>query len=89
MTHEERLEYLRALPGETISPAQLARVIGGQPYLYNLMAREGKLPLPHIWRGRNLRIFRAPLLALLQGGAAAFPAWAHTQSAAEADSEPR
>ena len=68
MTHEERIAYLEALPGETISPSELARVLGGRPYLYNLEARQGMLTLPHVWRGRNLRILKAPLLRILQGG---------------------
>ena len=48
--------------------AELARVLGGRPYLYNLEARQGMLTLPHVWRGRNLRILKAPLLRILQGG---------------------
>lgn len=68
MTHKERIALLKAQPGETISPATLAKVIGGNPYAYNLAAREGQLTLPYVWRGRNLRIFTAPLLKLLEGG---------------------
>lgn len=68
MTHDERIAFLNALPGETISPKQLATVLGGDPYAYNLQARAGTLTLPHVWRGRNLRIFRAPVLRILQGG---------------------
>ncbi len=68
MTHAERIAYLKALPGETISPATLAEIIGGRAYVFNLAAREGRLKLPHVWRGRNLRIFKAPLLTILQGG---------------------
>lgn len=68
MTHAERIAFLQALPEETISPATLAQIIGGRAYEYNLAAREGKLKLPHVWRGRNLRIFKAPLLTILQGG---------------------
>lgn len=89
MSHEERLEYLRSLTGETISPAQLARIIGGRPYVYNLMAREGKLTLPHVWRGRNLRIFKAPLLTLLQGGVICSETAAGAQSAVEEGKETR
>ena len=68
MTHEEKLQLLRDQPGETISPRVLAQVLGGQPYIYNLEARDGTLNLPHIWRGRNLRIFKAPLISILEGG---------------------
>lgn len=68
MTHDERIAYLKGLPKETISPTELSRVIGGNPYVYNLAAREGLLTLPYIWRGRNLRIFKEPLLRLLENG---------------------
>ena len=68
MPHDERIAYLKGLPKETISPTELSRVIGGNPYVYNLAAREGLLTLPYIWRGRNLRIFKEPLLRLLENG---------------------
>ena len=67
MTREEKLEMLRALPTETISPRQLAVICGGDPYTYNLMAKEGKLDLPHLWRGRNLRIWKDPVIKLIGG----------------------
>ncbi len=65
MTHEERIRYLKNHEAETLSPAQVAQVLGGSPYWYNLTARDGKLTLPHLWRGRNLRIFKAPILRLI------------------------
>lgn len=67
MTREEKLELLRSLPDETISPRQLALVAGGDPYTYNLMAKEGRLDLPHLWRGRNLRIWKDPVIKLIGG----------------------
>ena len=68
MTHDEKISLLQAQPGETISPTILAKIIGGNPYVYNLEARQGTLTLPHVWRGRNLRIFKEPLMKILQGG---------------------
>ena len=68
MTHEERIALLKSHPDETLSPALLARIIGGNPYAYTLAAKEGKLTLPYIWRGRNLRVFRVPMLRLLEVG---------------------
>lgn len=68
MTHDEKISLLQAQPGETISPTTLARIIGGNPYVYNLEAKQGRLTLPHVWRGRNLRIFKEPLMKILQGG---------------------
>ena len=67
MTREEKIDWLRSLPSETISPQQLAVVDGGDPYSYNLAAKEGKLELPHLWRGRNLRIWKEPVIRLIGG----------------------
>ena len=67
MTREEKLSWLRSLPGETISPTELAKVAGGSPFAYNLAAKEGKLDLPHLWRGRNLRIWKEPVIRLIGG----------------------
>jgi len=70
MNRDEKIQWLKGLPGETISPSQLATVYGGDPYTYNLMAKEGKLDqtvLPHIWRGRNLRINKESVIRLIGG----------------------
>ena len=68
MTHDDRIALLSSQPGETISPTLLSKVLGGSAYSYNLAARRGDLPLPHVWRGRNLRIFKQPIIKILQGG---------------------
>lgn len=67
MTREEKVEWLRSLPTESISPAQLAVIDGGSPYSYNIAAKSGNLNLPHFWRGRNLRIWKGPILAMIAG----------------------
>lgn len=67
MTTEEKVAFLRQLPSETISPSVMALVAGGDPYSYNLMAKEGKLDIPHFWRGRNLRIWKQPVIKLIGG----------------------
>ena len=67
MTHDERVALLRD-SGETVSPTVLAKVLGGTPYYYNLSAKEGTLKFPHYWRGRNLRIFTAPVIKIIEGG---------------------
>ena len=67
MDHDKVIEFLQDIPGETISPSQAAEVLGGKPYSYNVSAKAGNLSLPHIWRGRNLRIFKEPLLRVLKG----------------------
>ena len=67
LTHEQRIQLLLNAPGETISPSVAAKVLGGVAYWYNLSAQNGRMTLPHIWRGRNLRIFKQPILDILQG----------------------
>ena len=67
MTSEEKVEWLNSLPTETISPKVLAVVAGGDPYVYNLMAKNGQLDLPHFWRGRNLRIWKGPVIKMIGG----------------------
>ena len=65
MTTEEKVSFLKQLPSETISPSVMALVAGGDPYSYNLAAKEGKLDVPHFWRGRNLRIWKQPVIKLI------------------------
>ena len=67
VTTEEKIEWLRSLPSETISPKVLAEVAGGDPYSYNLMAKSGKLDIPHFWRGRNLRIWKEYVIRIIGG----------------------
>ena len=67
MTSKEKVEWLNSLPTETISPKVLAVVAGGDPYSYNLMAKNGQLDLPHFWRGRNLRIWKGPVIKMIGG----------------------
>lgn len=67
MTRAEKVDWLLSLPGETISPRQLAMVADGNAYSYNVAAKEGKLNLPHLWRGRNLRIWKEPVIRLIGG----------------------
>lgn len=70
MTREEKVAWLKSLPDETISPSQLAKVYGGDPYSYNIGAKEGKIDqsvLPHIWRGRNLRFNKESVIQLIGG----------------------
>ena len=65
MTREEKIKWLKSLPGEMISPQQLAKVTGGYAYNYNCSAKQGKLNLPHEWHGRNLRIWKQPVIKLI------------------------
>ena len=67
MTTAEKIDFLKGLPSETISPKVLALIAGGDPYSYNIMAREGNLDIPHFWRGRNLRIWKGPVIRLIGG----------------------
>ncbi len=68
MTTEEKVAFLKSLPSETISPKIMALVDGGDPYSYNIAAKNGQLDLPHYWRGRNLRIWKGPVIQMMAGG---------------------
>ena len=67
MTTAEKIAFLESLPSETISPSIMALVDGGDPYSYNISAKEGRLDLPHFWRGRNLRIWKSFVIEMLGG----------------------
>ena len=75
MTTAEKIAWLKAIPGETISPHQLAAVAGGKAYSYNIQAQRGELNLPYLWRGRNLRIWKEPVIRLIGGNV-----WSTTDS---------
>ena len=67
MTTEEKIRFLEDLPAETISPKLMAEIVGGDPYSYNLAAKEGRLDIPHFWRGRNLRIWKRFVIRMIGG----------------------
>lgn len=66
-TVEEQVTALRGF-GPTCSPRQLAGIIGGQPYYYNVAARNGTLGFEFVWRGNHLRIFTESVIKKLTGG---------------------
>lgn len=53
--------------GPTCSSRELASVLGGQPYYYNVQAKKGLLPFEFMWRGRALRIFTESVIKKLKG----------------------
>ena len=59
--------YIRSC-GPTCSPRQAAKVLGGNPYYYNIAAKNGTLDLEHTWRGRNLIIYTESVVKRLTGG---------------------
>lgn len=67
MTDAEKIKWLKGLNKTMISPQELSKVTGGDPYSYNLCAKQGKLNLPHEWHGRNLRIWKDPVIKLIGG----------------------
>ena len=67
MTTDEKIAWLKSLPSETISPSVLAVVAGGDPYSYNIAAKNGQLDIPHFWRGRNLRIWKQFVIKMIGG----------------------
>lgn len=66
MTSAEKVEFLKNIPSETISPKVLSLVVGGDPYSFNLAARDGKLDLPHFWAGSHLRIWKGPVIKFIE-----------------------
>lgn len=65
-SRSEQVAFLRKC-GPTCSPSQLAEVLGGNPYYYNVAARNGTLDFEFMWRGRNLRIFTESVISKLLG----------------------
>lgn len=63
---EAAIEKLREF-GPTCSSRELASVLGGQPYYYNVQAKKGILPFQFIWRGRALRISTESVIKFLKG----------------------
>lgn len=50
-----------------ISPRELAALVGGNPYSYNISAREGHLGLQYVFAGNRLKISTASVLKYLTG----------------------
>lgn len=67
LSTEDGVRYLREC-GATCSPRQLAKVLGGQPYHYNVRARNGTLGYDFEWHGRSLRIYTESVIKRLIGG---------------------
>lgn len=65
--HEEAISFLRSC-GATCSPRQLARVLGGNPYQYNVQAKNGKLRFEFDWHGSSLRIYTQSVINRVFGG---------------------
>lgn len=67
MNTAEALALLRDYPRLTIPPRVMAQVFETDPYYYNVAAKAGSLRWPHEWRGRNLRIYKQPVIDFLNG----------------------
>ena len=63
---QEAVKMLRGY-GVTCSPKQLAQVLGGNPYYYNIAARNGSLGYEFEWHGKNLRIFTDSVIKKIIG----------------------
>ena len=63
-SRNEQVAFLRKC-GPTCSPRQLAEVLGGNPYYYNVAAKDGTLDFDFMWRGRNLRIYTESVIKKL------------------------
>lgn len=66
-TTEEAVYRLREM-GPECSPRQLASVLGGNPYYYNVAAKDGTLGFEHNWRGNALRIYTESVIKKITGG---------------------
>lgn len=66
-TLEEQVALLRGY-GTTCTPRELSQAIGGQPYYYNMAARNGTLGFEFTWHGRCLRIYTESVIKKLTGG---------------------
>lgn len=63
---EKLKEYLDAGKA-TLSPKQAAEVLNCHPYSLNVAAQQGRLTIPHLFAGRNLRISTAGLYTFVTG----------------------
>ena len=63
---EQAIETLRDF-GPTCSSRQLAQVLGGQPYYYNVQAQKDILPFKFFWRGKALRVSTESVIKFLKG----------------------
>ena len=66
-TTAEAVKTLREY-GPTCSPKQLAGVLGGNPYYYNIAAKNGTLDFDYMWSGNALRIFTESVITKITGG---------------------
>jgi len=62
----EAVKALRSF-GVTCSPKQLASVLGGNPYRYNIAAKNGSLGYEFTWHGTNLRIYTESVIKKIEG----------------------
>lgn len=67
LSTEEAVVFLRKC-GTTCSPRELAKVLGGQPYWFNVRARNGTLGYDFEWHGRSLRIYTESVIKRILGG---------------------
>ena len=65
-SRNEQVDFLRKC-GPTCSPRQLAQVMGGNPYSYNIAAKNGTLDYDFTWHGVNLRIYTESVIKKLLG----------------------
>lgn len=56
------LEELAAMPGNSVSPRIAAQFLGVTQYGLNVAAKAGRLGLPYVFSGRNLKISKAAIL---------------------------
>lgn len=67
MSAADKVRAMIADGKTSMSPKELAELIGGCAYSYNVAAREGCLGIPFMFRGNRLRISTAGVLKYLTG----------------------
>ena len=63
------LQELEQLETEVLTPAQVAPILGCQPYTINVATKDGKnpFPFPIIRLGTRVRIPKIPFLKFMKG----------------------
>ena len=63
------LEDIEAMDKEMLIPADIAPILGCQPYAINVAVRDGKnpFPFPVIRLGKRVKIPRRPFLKVMKG----------------------
>ena len=68
METQDKIAFLNGIESEYLTPSQVSKVLGGNPYTYNLTAKQGKMTFPHMWRGNRLYVSKQGIINFIKGG---------------------